>query len=221
MLKTGIVAASHTSSVQSSASFVSSGSIIRSGDTSNTSTSASTAVTSAQHLLHELCTSSKPFLPTPDIAAVSLVAGYISRVVSEKTECERCVSLVLKAKGSSTSATDGLISHQDRGGLCYPTPELVRVLHALKRFVDAMLLDRASLHKPLETCVTKNVDVIVGLPVLLCDRCDHSQRRKLLEVVCRKFMKPLFTNYAVDFTDKKSVARLYQRKPLSRKFLKL
>ncbi|KAH7961100.1 hypothetical protein HPB52_002467 [Rhipicephalus sanguineus] len=222
MLKTGIVAASHTSNVRSSASFVSSGSIIRSGETSSTpSTSASAAVNSAQHLLHEFCTSSKPFLPTPDVAAVSLVAGYISRIVSKKTDYERCVSLVLKAKGSSTSATDGLISHQDRGGLCYPTPELVRVLHALKRFVDAMLLDRASLHKPLETCVMKSVDVIVLLPVLTCDRCDQSQRRKLIELVCRKFMKPLFRNHAVDFTDKKSVAKLYQKKPLSRKFLKL
>ncbi|KAH7970091.1 hypothetical protein HPB52_024061 [Rhipicephalus sanguineus] len=139
--------------VQSTASFVSSGSIIRSGETSSTSsTSASAAVNLAQHLLHELCASTKPFLPTTDVLAVSLVAGYISRVVNEKSDCERCVSLVLKAKGSSTSATDGLISHQDRGGLCYPTPELVRVrIHALKRFVEAMLLDRVSLHKPLET----------------------------------------------------------------------
>ncbi|KAH8028565.1 hypothetical protein HPB51_017691 [Rhipicephalus microplus] len=108
----------------------------------------------------------------PDVAAVSLVAGYISCVVSKKADCECCVSLILKAKGSSTSATDGLISHQDRGGLCYSTPELVHVLHALKRFVDAMLLDRTSLYKPLETCVTKSVDAIVRLPVLLCDRCD-------------------------------------------------
>ncbi|KAH8034231.1 hypothetical protein HPB51_021901 [Rhipicephalus microplus] len=130
--------------VQSSASFTFSGSITRSGESSSTSTSVVAAVNLVQHLLQELGSSTKPFMPTPDIAAVSLIAGYISRVVSN---CERCVSLVLKAKGSSTSATDGLISHPDRGGLCYHTAELVRV------FVDVMLLHRAALLKPL-SCVT-------------------------------------------------------------------
>ncbi|KAH8026897.1 hypothetical protein HPB51_026232 [Rhipicephalus microplus] len=222
MLKTGIIAASHRSIVQSSALFASSGSIIRSGESSSTSTtSAVAAVNLAQHLLQELCTSTKPFMPMPDIAAVSLIAGYISRVGSEKTDCERCVSLVLKAKGSSTGATDGLISHQDKGGLCYPTAELVHVLHALKRFVDVILLHRAALLKPLQTCVVKGADVIVGLLVLQFDHCDQFQRHKSIERGCRKFMKPLFTNFAVNFTDEKSVARLYQRKPLSRKFLKL
>ncbi|KAH7950597.1 hypothetical protein HPB51_028369 [Rhipicephalus microplus] len=174
MLKTGIVAASHTSNVQSSASFASSGSIIRSGESSSTpTTSAVVAVNLTQHLLQELCTSTKPFTPTPNTAAVSLITGYISRVMSEKTDCERCVSLVLKAKESSTSGTDGLISYRERGGLYYPTAELVRALYALKRFVDAMLLHRAALLKPLQTCVVKRADVIVGLPVLLCDRCDQ------------------------------------------------
>ncbi|KAH6926278.1 hypothetical protein HPB50_016221 [Hyalomma asiaticum] len=132
MLKTGIVAASSTSNVHSSSSFFCSGNIIVSGKPSSmpstsaaaSSKSAAATVNSAQQLLRELCTSTKPFLPTPDMAAISLVAGYISRVVTEKIECGRCVSLVTKAKGSSTGALDGLIAHQDRGGLCYPTPEL-------------------------------------------------------------------------------------------------
>ncbi|KAH6926681.1 hypothetical protein HPB50_021196 [Hyalomma asiaticum] len=230
MLKTGIFAASSTSNVHSSISFFSSGNIIVSGKPSSMSStsaaasskrSAAATMNSAQQLLRELCTSTKHFLPTPDMAAISIVAGYISRVVTEKIECGRCVSLVTKAKGSCTGALDGLIAHQNRGGLCYPTPELVRLLHALKGFVDIMLSDRASLHKPMETCLAASVEVIVTLPVLLCDRCDQSRRRRLMELVCKKFMKPLFTNHAVDFTDKNTVARLYQNKPLSRKCLKL
>ncbi|KAH8019520.1 hypothetical protein HPB51_019859 [Rhipicephalus microplus] len=221
ILKTGNVAASHTSIVLSSASFASSGSIIRSGESSSTSTTSEVAaVNSAQHLLHELCTSTKPFMSTPDIAAVSLIAGCISRVVSEKTDCKRCVSFVLKTNGSSNSATDGLISHQDRAGMCYPTTELVRVLHALKRIAYVMLLHRASLLKPLQTCVMKSAYVVVGLLVLLSDHCDQIQRCKLIELACIKFMKPLFINYAVHFTDKKSVAGLYQSKPSSWKVLK-
>ncbi|KAH6920485.1 hypothetical protein HPB50_028529 [Hyalomma asiaticum] len=101
MLKTGIVAASSTSNVHSSSSFFSSGNIIVSGKPSSMSStsaaasskrSAAATVNSAQQLLRELCTSTKPFLPTPDMAAISLVAGYISRVVTEKIECGRCMS---------------------------------------------------------------------------------------------------------------------------------
>lgn len=62
----------------------------------------------------------------------------------------------------------------------------------------------------------QSVDIIVGLPVLLCDRCEEGQRHNLLQLVCRKFRKPLFKNYAVDYTDEKCVARLYQRRPLHR-----
>lgn len=153
------------------------------------------------------------------MAAISLVVGYISRVVTEKIECGRCMSLVIKAKGSSTGVLDDLIAHEDRGGLCYPAPDMVLLLDSLKRFLDIMLSDRASLHKPMETCLATSVEVVVTLPVPLCDR--YGQRRRLMELVCKKFMKPLFTNHAFDFTDKKTVARLYQTKPFSFKFLKL
>ncbi|KAH8009405.1 hypothetical protein HPB51_016111 [Rhipicephalus microplus] len=155
MLKMRIVAASHTSDVQNSVSFASSESIIMSGDSSTTSTtSAVAAVNLVQHLLQRLSPSTKPFRPTPNIAALSFITGCISRVMSEKTDCDSCVSLALKATGSSTSAlTDGLISHQDTGGFCYPAAELLHVLHALKRFMDVMLMHHAALLKPLKTCV--------------------------------------------------------------------
>ncbi|KAH6947863.1 hypothetical protein HPB50_021848 [Hyalomma asiaticum] len=230
MLKTGIVAASNTSSVHSSSSFFPSGNIVVSGKPSSMSStsvpasskrSAAATVSSAQQLLRELCTSTKPFRPTPHVAAISLIAGYISCAVTEKIEGRRCVSLVTKIKGSNIGALDGLIAHQERGALCYQTPELVRLLHALKRFLDILFSDRASLHKPMETCLASGVEVVVTWPVLLCDRCDQSQRRRLMELVCEKLMKPLFTNHAVDFTDKKTVTRLYQNKPFSCKFLKL
>ncbi|KAH6919543.1 hypothetical protein HPB50_029459 [Hyalomma asiaticum] len=156
MLKTGIVAASSTTNVHSSSSFFSSGNIIVSGNPSSMSSTSAAAsskrcaaatVNSAQQQLRELCTSTKPFLPTPDMAAISLVAGYISRVVTEKIECGRCVSLVTKAKGSCTGALDGLIAHQGRGGLCYPTPELVaKYLLSRLPFGNQVLKDLKSLH---------------------------------------------------------------------------
>uniref|UniRef100_L7LXG9 Transposable element n=1 Tax=Rhipicephalus pulchellus TaxID=72859 RepID=L7LXG9_RHIPC len=218
MLKTGIVAASQKSNVSSSASFCSSRGVTVAQVDGSTAT-LSVNVKLAQQALRELCMSTRSFLPTPDMAAIALVAGYISRVVSEKTVCDNCVSLVQKPKGDF--GMDGLIAHQDRGGLFYPTKQLIRVLHALKRYVDIMLSDRKSLRKPLEECMKHSVTVVTNLPVLLCDQCDDSHRRSFVELICKKFMKPLLSNHALDITDRNAVAKFYQRKPLSRKVLKL
>lgn len=93
------------------------------------------------------------------------------------------------------------------------------VLHALKRYVDIMLSDRKSLRKPLEECMKHSVTVVTNLPVLQCNQCDESHR-SFVELICKKFMKPLNFNHALVITDRNAVAKFYQRKPLSRKVLK-
>ncbi|KAH8040855.1 hypothetical protein HPB51_013025 [Rhipicephalus microplus] len=83
ILKTGIVASSDRSNVNSSTSFCSSRAV--SGSEVRGSTAAVCAnAKRAQQVLREVCLSSKPFLPTPDMAATPLVGGYIARVVSER-----------------------------------------------------------------------------------------------------------------------------------------
>ncbi|KAH9367381.1 hypothetical protein HPB48_010176 [Haemaphysalis longicornis] len=218
MLKTGIVASSKSSNVSSSTSFCSSRAIVGS-NVHSTEITPSPTVKLAQQALRDVCTSATPFLPTADMAALSFVGGYIARAVAENIACDKCVALVQKPRGSC--ATDGLISHQDRGGLSYPTQQLVRLLHGLKKFVDAMLSDRRSLTKPLEACLTHSVEVITSMPVLVCANSDESHRRELVELICRKFIKPLLTNHAFDMTDKNAVRRMWCTKPLSRKVLKL
>lgn len=153
------------------------------------------------------------------MAAIALVGGYIARPLSERSACENCVSLVRKAKGNS--AVDGLISPQDRGGLYYPTQELITVLYGLKKYVEIMLSDRKALLKPMEQCLQHSVSAITGLPVLKCKSCNDDQREAFVKVICKKFMKPLFSNHALDISDRNAVAKMYHNKPLSRKVLKL
>ncbi|KAL1469193.1 hypothetical protein MTO96_004908 [Rhipicephalus appendiculatus] len=43
----------------------------------------------------------------------------------------------------------------------------------------------------------------------------------LMDLVCMKFCKPVFTNYALGVTDKHDVRKALYHKPLSRKVLKL
>lgn len=169
--------------------------------------------------LRELSLSVVPYLPNPIVASIAYIGGYVARVVAEKVPCENCIAIIQKPNGNS--AAEGLISYQDRGGLLYPTQELVRVLMALKRYAELLLQDRKKIQKPLSTAVRNAVEVLIDLPVLVCENTDISHRRVLLELVCEKFMRPLMANYALDITDRNAVAKMYSHKPLSRKFVKL
>ncbi|KAH9384132.1 hypothetical protein HPB48_026125 [Haemaphysalis longicornis] len=97
--------------------------------------------------------------------------GFIVRAASEHIPCADCIAVLQGARSSTPHL--GLINHQDRGGLFYPTQELVKLLIGLRMFVDYVLLHRS-------------------LPVLSCGNQDPAHRRNLLELVARKFIKPPF-----------------------------
>lgn len=88
-------------------------------------------------------------LPTPDVAA--LVGGYIARKIHETISCDECFTLVTKPNTSTPS--DALIRHQDRGGLLYPSAELVMVLHSLKKYVEVFLAKARKMKQPLKAAV--------------------------------------------------------------------
>lgn len=216
MLKTGLIASSNQSNVASSSSY-------QAGTLVTVSSNSAKATTSfpliAEDKLRELCLSPRPQQPGPGAASIAMVGGFIARAISEKINCDSCIALVLKPK--SSAPVDGLIAYQDRGGLCYPTSELITALTALKSFVDTALQHRKNIVKPLQTSVERAVQVMIDLPILTCRSGDREHRQLFLELLCMKFVKPLLTNYAADMTDKNTVAKLYGAKPLSRKFVKL
>ncbi|KAL1416649.1 hypothetical protein MTO96_006233 [Rhipicephalus appendiculatus] len=110
-----------------------------------------------------------------------MIRGFIVRAVSERVASAECIAM-LQAPNSS-APNHGLITHQDCGGLFYPTQELVKVLVGLRRFADCVLSQRRSVRKPLEVCVQRSVQELMSLPVLSCGNTDSDHRKALLELI--------------------------------------
>ncbi|KAH7932918.1 hypothetical protein HPB49_004897 [Dermacentor silvarum] len=219
MLKTGIVASSSDSNVQSSTTF-SSRQLLPVQQELHVARSAFDKILNmAAQGLKEHCLSERPLVSNPDVASVAMIGGYIVRAANEHIPCADGIAVLQRSK--SGAPQHGLIAHQDRGGLFYPTQELVKLLIGLRRFVDCVLPHRRSVAKPLELCVQRIVRELVSLPVLTCGNTDAGHRRELLLLITRKFMRPLFSNFARGVTDRNAAAKLLERKPLSRKVLKL
>lgn len=220
MLKTGIVASSSNSNVLSSSSFSSQKLVSAPQSCRRDSATVTTLMKNAQKELAEHCTATRAYTSNPEVASVALIGGYIARAANERIPCESCTCLLQGPK--SDAPILGLIAHQDRGGLIYPIQELIKVLLGLRKFADSVLVNRKSVFKPLEISVEKSVEILMDHPVLLCNNNkDKEHRKTLLQLIVKKFMKPLFTNYASSVTDRNRVTKLLERKPLSRKVLKL
>ncbi|KAH7958962.1 hypothetical protein HPB49_006958 [Dermacentor silvarum] len=117
-----------------------------------------------------------------------MIGGYIVRAASEHIRCADCIAVLQRSKSSAPE--HGFIAHQDRGGLFYPTQELVKLLIGLRRFVDCVLPDRRSVAKPLELCVQRIGRELVCPPVLTCGNADANQSRELLLLITWKFIRP-------------------------------
>lgn len=106
-----------------------------------------------------------------------------------------------------------------RGGLFYPTSEVIRLLRALQRFVEIMVSDHRSLEKPLEACLQHSVSMIADLPILKYRNCGDGHRWAFVELTCKKLIKPLLSDHAFIITDKSAVTKIYgKKKIISRKF---
>ncbi|KAL1439171.1 hypothetical protein MTO96_047387 [Rhipicephalus appendiculatus] len=154
-----------------------------------------------------------------NVASVAMVGGFIVRAATENIPCAECIALLQGTKANTPLL--GLIAHQDRGGLMYPSQELIKLLTCLRRFVDSVLPHRKCFAKPLKMCVERTVEVLVELPLLRCSSTDTDHRRRLMQLIATKFIKPLFSNYALGTTDRHATVKLLQRKPISRKVLKM
>lgn len=213
-LKTGIISASKTSNVVDSSSH---GSDALKVASKQKEVQASQFPVEARKLLEDLLRSPASLLPTVDTAALAMVGGFVARVIQEKIACSSCISVVTKP--ASSAPIDSLIRHQDRGGLLYPSSELVNVLYALKKYTELILSKRRAMPRPLQETVSNAVSAMANSDVFKHVCIEH--RLQFLELVCMKFCKPVFTNYALGVTDKHDVRKALHHKPLSRKVLKL
>lgn len=137
-------------------------------------------------------------LPNPEIATLALIGGYLVRVMTEKLNSKGCTEVVKNPKGNAP--VDGLIAYQDKGGLKYPTKELISLFISLSKVVDIVLDYRKQMERPLETSVEHAVIVLMDIPTLMCQNEERAHRKEFLELLCRKFIRPLPSNHAMNIT---------------------
>lgn len=159
-------------------------------------------------------------LPTLELSATAYVDGYIVRVVSEQMRSENCCAV--STKPMCNHPLRQLTRKQDRGGLLYPSDELVHVIDALKEFVDISLREHPRLAKPLAVLLRHAVPAVASSPLMRCAASKaNAHRTKFSDLVCTRFIRPLLVNYAFIKTNKHDVYKSFAKEPLSRKYLKL
>lgn len=158
-------------------------------------------------------------LPTLQLSATVYVGGYIARVIREHVTCDSCYSLM--SKPLSYQPLQQLTRNQDRGGLLYPSDQLVYVLDILRLFVETALKKAPKLEKPLRTLQEAAVPAIVDCGLLNCPQNDRLHHQDLVQLICVKFIRPLLVNYASAATDRIDIYKSFAQKPLSRKYVKL
>lgn len=134
-------------------------------------------------------------------------------------ECDNCGELTSKVP--SSQPLQQLTKNQDRGGLLYPSNELLYVLEKLRMFTNSALTETPNLRRPLASLLNVAAPALIDSALLRCTMGDDQHRQRLVELVCSRFMKPLLSNYASAVTDKSDVCKNFAQKPLSRKYLKL
>nr|XP_050032240.1 uncharacterized protein LOC126528390 [Dermacentor andersoni] len=158
-------------------------------------------------------------LPSLEISATAYVGGYIARVINEHMRCESCSSVCTKP--ASNQPILQLTRSQDRGGLLYPSDQLLFAVDVLRTFADRALKDNPTLQKPLSTLVKYAVPALCASNLLKCKDSDAIHRVKLMELISVRFLRPLLVNYAFNVSDKHDAFKYFAKKPQSRKYVKL
>ncbi|KAH8023339.1 hypothetical protein HPB51_012108 [Rhipicephalus microplus] len=141
MLKTGIKATSNNSNVQISVTFSSTQLLpIQQAHRTSSPTTANRILDTAAMPLREHLLTGQPIFSKRDVASLEMIAGFIVCAGSKRIACAQCIAM-LQAPNSS-APNHGFIKHLHRGGLYYPTQELVKVLGGLLRFVNCVLSQR-------------------------------------------------------------------------------
>ncbi|XP_050032440.1 uncharacterized protein [Dermacentor andersoni] len=221
LLKTGIAVSNAASNIAHKECGAMSGHILSSMPPLPSTVQAVPKLSRARLALQRLNTTILPQqLSSLQISATAYVGGYIARVVGEHIDCENCVTLCTKPV--SNQPLFQLTRSQDRGGLLYPSDQLLFVLDCLRDFADRALQEHQTLQKPLTTLVEYAVPALCSSKLLKCKSNDSNEHRlKLMNLISVRFLRPLLCNYAFNVTDRHDAVKHFVRKPLSRKHAKL
>lgn len=113
------------------------------------------------------------------------IGGYVTRVVNEHLAWLSCSCNMAKPK--TNSHLHGLTNHRDRGGLPYPSDELINLLNILKIFAADVLSCNVRNWRPVERLAKLAKPAVCDSPLLVCLKKNEAHRRELARLICTKF----------------------------------
>ncbi|KAH8032740.1 hypothetical protein HPB51_001438 [Rhipicephalus microplus] len=158
-------------------------------------------------------------LPSLEISATVYVGGYIACVINEHMCSGSCTAVCTKP--ASNQPVLQFTRNQDRGGLFYPSDQLLFAGDVLRAFADRALKDNPTLKNSLATLVKYAVPALCASSLLKCKELDDTHRNKLTELISVRFLRPQLVNYAFTVSDKHDALKYFAKNPLSRKYAKL
>lgn len=153
-------------------------------------------------------------------STLALIAGFLVRAVHDNVSCEGCLSKIQAPKSSST--TIALIAGVDRGGLSYPTLAFVGFVSLLESTASTVAAVLVKGPQPLKKFSSTVLPALMKNPLFDCSTNDSvSHKAALLNLLLRKFMRPFLANFTNNLTEAHAKRKLLNKKPLSRKVLKV
>ncbi|KAH7958825.1 hypothetical protein HPB49_005568 [Dermacentor silvarum] len=91
---------------------------------------------------------------------------------------------------------------QVRGGLLYPSDQLLFALDVLRAYAERALKENQDFEKPLTSLVVHTVPAMCASKLLQCKDGAKVHRQKLMQLLALRFLKPLLANHAFSITDR-------------------
>lgn len=152
-------------------------------------------------------------------STLALIAGFLVRAVQDNIECMGCLD---KLRAPTSVSTTALIAGIDRGGLSYPTLAFVGFITRLKNSASRVAAELVKGPQPLKKFAAVILPSAVKNPLFEC-LVDKSEAHimRLLKLIVQKFMRPFSTNFAGHPTERNAKRKLLNKKPCSRKVIKV
>lgn len=123
---------------------------------------------------------------------------------------------------SNHSTTTALVAGIDRGGLSYPSLTFVGFVSQLEKAASEVATSLLKQPQPLKKFSDMVLPSLLKNSFFVCS-ADNSvpHRTILLKLLLRKFMRPFLTNFTSKLTEEQAKRKVLDKKPLSRKVLKV
>ena len=157
----------------------------------------------------------KNYLP-----AITYIAGYCCYSANKKLKCQTCKDLIASSDGDTQSIDSSMIKGLSRGGLIYPSYEIVSVVLVSYVVINKML-EMDEFHKShSQRLLAMNTIISVveseNIYVLYDNRCANGHELSaLIKMIVWACVNIILNNFCFKKNDEVAISRLAKRRKLS------